>query len=270
MRNKIISLLILLISFSSLFAVENDKPLFEQKPVQSLVQDYAHFLSVNENQKLQKKLNQLSRETSTQILFVSVNNLFGYDKNDYASRLGQAWGIGGKEDNGIVILVLPKSGHTKGQVAIQTGYGMEGIVPDIVAKRIVENEVIPNFKNGKNYRGIDAAVNVIADLSKGKFTADKYLKRSGGKNKGNWSPFILFILMAIFFGFMRLRGARQYSIGHNVPFWIAMGMMSSGTRGGGFSNFSSGGGGFGSSGGFGGFGGFGGGSFGGGGAGGSW
>ncbi len=267
MRTKILSLFILLISFSSLFAIDNDKPLFEQKPVQSLVQDYAQFLSANEDQKLQQKLNQLSNETSTQILFVSVNNLFGYDKNDYATRLGEAWGVGGKEDNGIVILVLPKSGRTKGQIAIQVGYGIEGIVPDIVAKRIVENEVIPNFRNGKNYRGIDAAVNVITDLSKGKFTADKYLKRNGGKNKGNWAPFISFLFFAIIFGFMRFRGARQYSIGHNVPFWIAMGMMSSGTRGGGFSNFSSGGGSFGSSGGFGGFGG---GSFGGGGAGGSW
>ncbi len=92
------------------------------------------------------------------------------------------------------------------------------------------------------------------------------MERNGSQKKGNWTPFISFIVMAIFFGIMRAKGARQYSIGHNVPFWIAMGMMSSGGRGGGFSNFSSGGGSFGG----GGFGGFGGGSFGGGGAGGSW
>jgi len=266
MKKIIVSLIILLINFSGLYAIENDKPLFEQKPVQSLVQDYAQFLSPNEDQKLQQKLNKLSRETSTQILFVTVHSLLGYDKNDYATRLGEAWGIGGKEDNGIVILVMPKSVHSKGQVAIQVGYGMEGIVPDIVAKRIVEHEILSNFKKGKYYRGIDAAVNVITDLSKGKFTADKYLARNGGNNEGNWVPFIMFIIMAIFFGLMRFRGARQYSIGHNVPFWIAMGMMSSGGRSGGFSNFSSGGGSFGG----GGFGGFGGGSFGGGGAGGSW
>ena len=261
------SLLIVLVSLSSLFAIDQNTPLFEQKPVQALVQDYAHFLSPNEDQKLQQKLNQLSRETSTQILFVTVNSLLGYDKNDYATRLGEAWGVGGKEDNGIVILVQPKTATQRGEVSIQVGYGIEGLVPDAVAKRIVEYEIIPNFKKGKNYRGIDAAVNVISDLTKGEFTADKYLERNGGKNEGNWAPFILFILMAIFFGFMRFRGARQYSIGHNVPFWIAMGMMNSGHRGGGFSDFSSGGGSFGGSGGFGGFGG---GSFGGGGAGGSW
>lgn len=266
MKRKIFLLTVLFVAFSSLYAVENDKPLFEQKPVQSLVQDYAQFLSPNEDQKLQKKLNALSRETSTQILFVTVNDLFGYDKNDYANRLGEAWGIGGKEDNGIVILVQPKLGNRKGEVSIQVGYGMEGIIPDIVANRIVEYEILTNFKKGKYYRGIDAAVNVITDLSKGKFTADKYMERNGGQRKGNWTPFITFIILAIFFGIMKIRGARQYSIGHNVPFWIAMGMMSSAGRGGGFSNFSSGGGSFGG----GGFGGFGGGSFGGGGAGGSW
>ncbi len=146
MKHKIFLLFVLFISFSSLFAIENDKPLFEQKPVQSLVQDYAQFLTANEDQKLQKKLNKLSRETSTQILFVTVNDLFGYDKNDYANRLGEAWGLGGKEDNGIVILVQPKLGSRKGQVAIQTGYGMEGIIPDIVANRIIEHEILTNFK----------------------------------------------------------------------------------------------------------------------------
>ena len=266
MKHKILALIILLSTFSASFAVEADKPLFEQKAVQSLVQDYAQFLTPKQDQKLQKKLIQLSKETSTQILFVTVNDLFGYDKNDYASRLGIAWQVGGKEDNGVVILVQPKLGSQKGQVSIQVGYGMEGVIPDIVAKRIVEHEVIPNFKKGKYYRGIDAAVNVITDLSKGKFTANKYLERNKAKSsEGNWAPFVMFIAMALFFGIMRLRGARQYSIGHNVPFWIAMGMMSS-SRGGSFSNFSSGGGSFGG----GGFGGFGGGSFGGGGAGGSW
>ena len=266
MKHILLSLLILLSSFSTIFAIENDKPLFEQEAVQSLVQDYAQFLTPKQDQKLQQKLIKLSNETSTQILFVTVNNLFDYDKNDYASRLGESWQVGGKEDNGIIILVQPKSGSQKGQVSIQVGYGMEGIIPDIVAKRIVEHEIIPNFKKGKYFRGIDAAVNVIIDLSKGKFTADKYLERNKARSaEGSWTPFIMFIGMAIFFGFMRFRGARHYSIGHNVPFWIAMGMMSS-SRGGSFSNFSSGGGSFGG----GGFGGFGGGSFGGGGAGGSW
>lgn len=270
MKQTILYFLVFLISFSSLKAEEKQIPLFEKKPVQALVQDYAQFLTKEQDKKIQKKLIKLSNETSTQILFVTVNSLMGYDKNDYATRLGEAWGVGGKEDNGIVILVQPKVGNAKGEIAIQVGYGLEGIIPDIVAKRIVEHEIIPNFKNGKYFRGIDAAIDVITDISKGQFTADKYLERNKSRksSEGSWTPFISIILFAIIFGIMRIRGARQYSIGHNVPFWIAMGMMSSsgGSSGGGFSNFSSGGGSFGG----GGFGGFGGGSFGGGGAGGSW
>jgi uncharacterized protein len=152
MKQHIFSILFLLFIVNISFAIDNTKPLFEQKPVQSLVQDYSQFLTDKQDQKLNQKLNALSRETSTQILFVTINNLFGYDKNDYATRLGEAWGIGGKEDNGIVILVLPKSGSHKGEVAIQVGYGMEGLIPDIVAKRIIEHEIIPNFKKGKYYR----------------------------------------------------------------------------------------------------------------------
>jgi uncharacterized protein len=250
------------------FAIDQDRPLFEQKAEQTLIQDYANFLTKEQNKKLEIKLNKLSRESSTQILFVTVDNLFGYDKNDYATRLGEKWKVGGKEDNGIVFLVQPKNGSQKGEVSIQVGYGLEGVIPDIVAKRIIEHEIIPNFKNGKYYRGVDAAVNVLIDLSLGKFSADKYLERNGGNQSGGWLPLIFVIFFMIMFFILRLKSARRYSIGHNIPFWIAMGMMSSSGRSssGGFSNFTSGGGSFGG----GGFGGFGGGSFGGGGAGGSW
>ena len=270
MKRHIFSILFLLFLVDFSFAIDKTKPLFEQEPVQSLVQDYTQFLTEKQDQKLNQKLNTLSRETSTQILFVTVDNLFGYDKNDYATRLGEAWGIGGKEDNGVVILVLPKSAKHKGQVAIQVGYGLEGLIPDVVAKRIVEHEIIPNFKKGKYYRGIDASVDVITSLTKGKFTADTYLARNKGRQAAeseNWLPFIFFIFFFIFFIILRSKSGRHQSMGSNLPFWIAMGMMgSSRGHGGGFSDFSSGGGSFGG----GGFGGFGGGSFGGGGAGGSW
>ena len=71
----------------------------------------------------------------------------GYDINDYAARLGEKWGVGQKgKDNGIVILIKPKSGREKGEVAISVGYGLEGVVPDITASRIIRNEIIPAFQ----------------------------------------------------------------------------------------------------------------------------
>ena len=79
---------------------------------------------------------------------VTVPSLNGHDINDYAARLGEKWGIGQKgKDNGIVILIKPKSGREKGEVAISVGYGLEGVVPDVTASRIIRNEIrFPLFK----------------------------------------------------------------------------------------------------------------------------
>ena len=228
-----------------------------------LVNDYANFLKPEEILRLENKLVTFNNATSTQIVIVAVKSLSGYDKADFAFRLGEKWGVGQKgSDNAIVILIKPKTKREKGEVFIAAGYGLESVVPDAIAKRIVENEIIPYFKQGNFYQGLDAATNTLISLTKGEFTAKQYAKSTKSSAK-NYSYFG-FLLIIIIIGIIgRFRRARQYSIGHNLPFWVAMSMLGSsmGSRSGSFGNFSSG---------AGSFGGFGGGSFGGGGAGGSW
>jgi len=264
--NKILKILfIAFLSLVNVFAYSQD---FPEKPYPpKIVNDFAGFLSNQEQQALENKLVQFSNESSTQIAIVIVPTLNGYDPSQYAFELGDKWGIGQKgKNNGILILVKPISGSEKGEVFIATGYGLEGVVPDAITKRIVDNDILPFFREGQNYQGLDNGVNTIMSLTKGEFTADEYQKRTEGA-----SPFpiaIVFVLIIIVAIFSRIRRARHYAIGHNLPFWIAMGMLANQNRSnhGSFGNFSSGSGGFGG----GGFGGFGGGSFGGGGAGGSW
>ncbi|NOY37197.1 MAG: TPM domain-containing protein [Chlorobi bacterium] len=232
-----------------------------------LVNDFTGFLKPDESSRLEQKLEQFARETSTQIAIVVVKSLNGYDKSDYAFRLAEDWGIGQKgKNNGILILVKPKTGNEKGEIFIATGYGLEGAVPDAVAKRIVEVDILPAFRNGAYYEGLDKATTTLIQLTRGEYTADEYLKKTGGANTGGSvaGVLIFFILLFIFFG--NFRRARHAGVGHNLPFWAALFLASSASRSnrGYFNNFSSGGGSFG------GFGGFGGGSFGGGGAGGSW
>ena len=128
---------------------------------------------------------------------------------------------------------------------------------------IIENEIIPRFKEGKNYEGLAAGVSVLISLTKNEFTADQYIKRVDTKKKlVNLFPLIFFFII-FFIVFARSRMSRYYSPGRSLPFWMLLTMMggSSGRSGGSFGNFSSGGGSFG---------GFGGGGFGGGGASGSW
>lgn len=259
-------LLILVSSFASItYAQDIPDPMNPPR----LVNDYISFLSQSENNQLEGKLRQFNNQTSTQIYLVIVKDLNGYAPGDYATRLGEKWGIGQQgKDNGIVILVKPKTANSKGEVFISTGYGLEGVVPDATANQIVDNEIIPAFKNGQYYHGLDKAVNTLTALSRGEYTAEEYQtkvqKRSG--RGGGIGIFIFLMLLMSIFGGGRSRMGRHSGVGRTLPFFLLLGMMNSGGRshGGSFGDFSGGGGGFG------GFGGGGGGSFGGGGAGGSW
>lgn len=268
MKNILKSIIIVFLSIVSLNVLAQNYP---DKP-NRIVNDYANFLSQQEQNALENKLVNFSRETSSQIAIAIVPTLDGYDPASYAFGLGEKWGIGQKgKNNGILILVKPKTSTEKGEVYIATGYGLEGAVPDAISKRIVNNEILPYFKQGQYYKGLDQATNVIMELTRGEYTADDYEKQAGN----NTAPFpiaIVFLLIIVIAIWSKIRRARHYAIGHNLPFWIALGMLNSASNRshhGSFGNFSSGSGSFGGFSG-GGFGGFGGGSFGGGGAGGSW
>ncbi len=236
-----------------------------------LVNDYTGMLTADQQISLNNKLLAFNDSTSTQIYVVTYDDLQGYPIAEFANTLGEQWGIGQKgRDNGIVILVSPQN-H---QMTIQTGYGLEGAVPDALAKRIIEKEMSPSFREGNFYKGIDDATNTLMALTKGEFTADDYMKKT--ESEGNIIPVIvMFIVLFIIFSSIRSK-KRLYSPGQSIPWWVLMTMMGSSghTSKGKYGDFKSGSGGFGGfsggGGGFGGFGGGGGGSFGGGGASGGW
>jgi uncharacterized protein len=231
-----------------------------------LVNDFAGILNQTEYNNLESKLEQFARETSTQIVVVTVPDLEGYDPGDYAFRLGEKWGVGQQgKDNGLIILIKPKTAREQGRIFIATGYGLESVLPDAVVNgAIIDNEMIPYFKAGNYYQGVEKGIDVIMDITRGEYTAEYYRENSAGESGGLPFVLILFLLFFVVIPLLRGRSRRFYSPGKNLPLWIALGMLSGGRHSGSFNNFSSG------SGGFGGFGGFGGGSFGGGGAGGSW
>jgi uncharacterized protein len=237
-----------------------------------MVNDFSGLLQAGDRQTLEKKLQDFYYETSTQIYVVILDDIAGYDIADFTFRLGEQWGVGTKgKDNGAVILLNPSADRKSGDVYIATGYGLEGAVPDAIANRIVDFDMIPYFREMDYIGGLEAATTTLMELTRGEYTADEYLQRNQ-QAEGSIIPIILFILLVILFsGIGRARSARQYSMGHNVPFWLALFLASGSGRShsGSFGSFRSGSGGFGG-GGFGGFGGGGGGSFGGGGAGGSW
>lgn len=260
---KFLTKLFLLLAFcASVHAQDFPEPMNPPK----LVNDFASFFSESERNQLEQMLVSYYDTTSTEIAVVTVPTLHGYEVNDYATRLFNKWGIGGKSgNNGVLILLKPKTPEERGEAYILSGYGMEGIIPDAVCNRIVDNEMIPRLREGRNYEAVSVAANTIFNLAKGSFTANQYMKQTGGKKKNNNLIPILVIafIVLLFSGLGRKGGGRNLSSHGNLPLWLLLSLLNSGGGRGSFGGFSSGGGG-------GGFGGFGGGRSGGGGAGGSW
>jgi uncharacterized protein len=263
------SVFILITFFSHGIAAQD----FPEKPVPPrLVNDFAGLLTSQEVNSLEGKLVAYNDSTSTQIAIVTITDLQGYDIADYANRLAEKWGIGQKGlNNGIIILVKPKTTESsRGEVNISPGYGLEGVVPDLVCSQIIDNEILPEFRNGNYYNGLDKATSILMSLASGEYPADQYGKSKGG-DISNLAPFILFIIFLIILMFFRSSGGSNHKqiSRKGLPLWMLLTMMNSGSsrHSGSWGGFSGGGG---SGGGGGGFGGFGGGSFGGGGASGSW
>ena len=232
-----------------------------------MVNDFSELLNAGDRQQLETKLQEFYYETSTQIYIVILDDLGGNDISEFSFLLGEKWGIGTKgKDNGILILLNPSPDRQHGDVFVASGYGLEAVVPDAYANRIVDYDMIPRFKEMDYYGGLNAATSTIMDLTRGEYTMDEYIQqRSGSSGPAPAIVTIFFIIFVLSF-FARSRSRRHHSVGHNLPFWAALFLVSGAGRShsGSFGNFSSG------SGGFGGFGGGMGGSFGGGGAGGSW
>ncbi|TDW98999.1 TPM domain-containing protein [Dinghuibacter silviterrae] len=228
-----------------------------------LVNDLAGILNPGLVQDLETRLDAYDDSTSVQIAVVTIPSTNGYDPVDYAVKLGRTWGVGNKQTNNGVVFLIARDDH---KVFIAPGYGLEGALPDITCKEIVDNQVLPYFKQGDYNTGVDSGVNAIILAAKGEYKAPAgYHEQGKGAGAAVVFLVIAFIVLIII---IRSRGSgpgggfisrRGYGVG---PFlWGAAAGSIFG--GGGSGGSSSGGGG-------GGFGGFGGGSFGGGGAGGSW
>lgn len=223
----------------------------------TLVTDVAGVLTPEQKQALENKLVAIDDSSSNQIAVVIIPSLDGYPKEEYATKLFRDWGIGGKKNNGILLLIAINDR----EIRIEVGYGLEGAIPDITALNIIDNDIKPAFKAGNYYEGINQATDDIAKAAVGEY---KVARAKKSKSKGNGGLFLI-ILIIIFVLLRNGRGGGGSNIGRSGFSDVATGMLLGSLLGGGGR-----GGGWGDSGGGGGFGGFGGGSSGGGGAGGSW
>ena len=269
---------------------------FDVPPNDGYVTDTAGLLTPDQKLQLDTIIADERLKSSNEIAVAIVPSLNGEAIADVAVEIGRAWGVGtAQNDNGILMLVS----RDDREIFIATGYGLEGALPDIVTKGIVDEDIVPQFKEGAYFEGIKAGIEAMQKHISGEYTADRYAKSS---TEGvGFVGFIFFAGMIILQWLLAFLGRTKSwwlggvlgAIGGIVltilfAWWLSIPLLTiigfladyvasknagklgkkgrSGWTGWGGGGWSSGGGG--SSGGS--FGGFGGGSFGGGGAGGRW
>lgn len=238
----------------------------EKPAIQTSVYDYIDLLGAQQKQALNQKLIRYSDSTSTQIVVAIITSTNGENINYLGAQWGQEWGIGQEgKDNGI-LMILAKDDR---KIAINTGYGVEGTLTDALSKRVIENIILPEFRTGDYYAGLDKGSDVLFQVLMGEFQEERTFGTNEGFPLSSLMPFILFMVI-LFILWSRKNNNNNGSGGRSggLNLWdmiILSNMGRSNGSGGGFGGSS--GGGFGG-GGFGG--GFGGGGFGGGGASGGW
>ena len=264
---------------------------FTVPPNDGFITDTAGILTAAERSTIAASLKSYKESTSNEIAVVILQSLEGNSIEDIGLQIGRQWGIGSTKNNGILVLVA----YEDRTVRIDVGYGLEGALPDIVTKGIIDTDLVPAFRSGDYYGGISAAISSIQKHIAGEFTAERY--SSSLKGSGPWG-FLVFFGFVLFQWLLAILGrTKSWWLGGIFGaiagivlvlifgWWISIPLLTffglfldyivsknyakrGPTRWWAGGGFGPGGGGFG--GGGGGFGGFGGGSFGGGGASGRW
>lgn len=254
-----------------IFGLQTVSAQFDIPPIpkeQTSVYDYAKLLSTSEKNSLEQKLIRYSDTTSTQIVITIIPTTKGENIGLLTPKWAQEWGIGqAKEDNGVFVLLA----RDDRKIWISPGYGVEDRLTAGITGELIRNVIIPEFKKGDYYQGLNKGSDAIFDVLTGAYQGTR---QENSSNNDAFGFFILMLLFIIFIIFIiaitknRRGGGKggKRTNGTSILDAIILSNMGRGSYGGSSGGFGSSSGG--SSGGFGG--GFGGGGFSGGGAGGSW
>jgi len=202
------------------------------------VNDLAHVLTDDQTRALSDKLQAYNDSTSSQIVIVTVPGTGDYEPEEYALKLLRDWGVGAsKNNNGIVILAVFGE---KRRLRIEVGDGLEGAIPDITAKQIIENEIVPNFRQNNYYRGFDRAADAIIKAAAGEYKAEARSQGRGRGTGGRGGSIVGLVVMGIIILFVLSSigrggggGGGTINRGGFLP-WLIIGSMLNNRGGGGW------------------------------------
>lgn len=178
--------------FVMLFTLTQTASALDAPPLHGRINDYAGMLSPTTARSLEQRLAAFERETTNQVVLLTIPSLEGDVIESYAIRVAEAWKIGQKDKSNGVILILAKKER---KIRIEVGTGLQGVLPDITAGQIIRNVIAPGLRAGNPDQGISAGLGAIIDATKGEFKATPADKKAAKKKKG--SGFGLFIILLL-------------------------------------------------------------------------
>ena len=196
---KLFTIIVFLFVSALAFTQSVNKAIPARPSPPQLVNDFTKTLTNDQQKTLEEKLVAFDKESSTQIAVVLVNDLQGYEISEYALAILRNWGVGQKDkNNGVVLLIAIE----ERMVRIETGYGAEGALPDATCKHIIDEEIVPGFKGKDYFGGINRGTDAIIRALKGEYSAPK----GYGKKDISKGQIVLLILVIILFSFLSSRG----------------------------------------------------------------
>lgn len=196
---KILLSLLLLLLFPAFVYAQLTFPQYE-----GFVNDFENILSNDEI--LEAKLAQLEKDTTAEVVVVTIDSFQETTIEDYAVKLFEAWKIGKEDvDNGLLILISSEQRQSR----IEVGYGLEGTLPDALTGRIQDEYMIPSFQEGDYSKGIESGVDVISGLIREDPTVISQLQQ---KDNGISDEAVSIFIMIFFFA--------VYIMGVSKSWWL--------------------------------------------------
>jgi uncharacterized protein len=170
-------------------------------PLRGRVNDYAGMVPPDKAQQLEERLAAFEKETSHQVTVLTIPSLEGDSIEDFSIRVAESWKIGQKGfDNGAILLIAQKDRKLR----IEVGYGLEGVLPDVIASRIIREVIVLRFRDGDFDGGIQAGVDAIMKVVQGEKLPDDRAHRKPTNSAGGLLGLLLVFLLFLPFLIMRL------------------------------------------------------------------
>ncbi|MCJ8323903.1 MAG: TPM domain-containing protein [Rhizobiales bacterium] len=155
------------------------------------------------------KLAELEQQSGIQVVVAVVSSLQDYEIRDYGYQLGRHWEIGQKDkNNGVLLLVAPN----ERKVSIEVGYGLEGSLTDATSHQIIQDYILPNFKNGEMSKGIRIGVDLILQAISGEITEQSLAEQTASTEPQEFIFAIIFFIVVIFLIFNSVIGFGRDSL----------------------------------------------------------